>query len=105
MDSQARIDTVLEEIANEKGVLGVSLVSRDGLAVRGAGRLELRRETFSAMTATVLGAAETMARGSDAARLPLAAPVDQTMVLLRKAVDESANAQDSDGGVGARGVP
>lgn len=58
MDSQARIDALLDELVKEKGVLGVSLVSRDGLAVRGAGRFELRRETFSAMTATVLGAAE-----------------------------------------------
>lgn len=58
MDRQARIESALEELAKEKGILGASLVSRDGLPIRGAGKLELGRETFSAMTATVMGAAE-----------------------------------------------
>lgn len=58
MDSQQRLESLLEEISREKGVLGVALVSRDGLAVRGAGKLAHSRKTFSAMTATFMGAAE-----------------------------------------------
>lgn len=58
MDAQRRLETLLDELSRERGVLGVSLVSRDGLPVRGAGKLEKSRETFSAMTATFMGAAE-----------------------------------------------
>ena len=53
-----RIGHLLDEVAQEKGVLGVALISRDGLAVKATGRQEMGRETFSAMTATLMGAAE-----------------------------------------------
>lgn len=58
MDRQHRLETLLEELCKEKGVLGAALVSRDGLAVRASGKLAIGRETFSAMTATFVGAAE-----------------------------------------------
>jgi predicted regulator of Ras-like GTPase activity (Roadblock/LC7/MglB family) len=58
MDSHQRLEALLEELASEKGVLGAALISRDGLAVRASGKLAQSRETFSAMTATVMGAAE-----------------------------------------------
>lgn len=58
MDRQQRLDALLQEFAKEPGVLGVALVSRDGLAVRSTGKLALSRETFSAMAATTIGAAE-----------------------------------------------
>ncbi|HUR67775.1 MAG TPA: roadblock/LC7 domain-containing protein [Candidatus Thermoplasmatota archaeon] len=58
MDRQARLESLLEELAGEKGVLGAALVSRDGLAVRASGRLAQSRETFSAMVATAMGATE-----------------------------------------------
>lgn len=58
MDRQVRLESLLEELAKEKGVLGAALISRDGLAVRAAGKISLSRETFSAMTATFMGAAE-----------------------------------------------
>lgn len=57
-DKQTRLDGLLDALGKEPGVLGASLVSRDGLAVRSSGRLSLGRETFSAMTATFMGAAE-----------------------------------------------
>lgn len=53
-----RLDALLEKLAKEQGVMGVALVSRDGLPVRTSGRVELARETFSAMTATVMSATE-----------------------------------------------
>lgn len=58
MEPQQRLEALLEEIGHEKGVLGAALISRDGLAVRATGKLAQSRETFSAMTATVMGAAE-----------------------------------------------
>ena len=57
-DAQARLDALLHDIAKEPGVLGASLVSRDGLAVKTVGSVEMNRETFSAMSATLVGAAE-----------------------------------------------
>lgn len=58
MDRQQRLDAIFAELAKEPGVLGVALVSRDGLPIRATGRLALSRETFSAMVATAMGAAE-----------------------------------------------
>lgn len=58
MDRQQRLEALLDALSTEKGVLGAALVSRDGLAVRASGKLALSRETFSAMTATFMGAAE-----------------------------------------------
>lgn len=58
MDRRARLDGVLSKLSGHDGVLGVAIVSRDGLCVRASGRLNLDRETFSAMSATVMGAAE-----------------------------------------------
>ncbi|HWH08840.1 MAG TPA: roadblock/LC7 domain-containing protein [Candidatus Thermoplasmatota archaeon] len=55
---QERLDGLLQDLAKERGVLGASLVSRDGLAVKTAGNVEMNRETFSAMSATLVGAAE-----------------------------------------------
>ena len=57
-DRQARLDALLQDLAKEPGVLGASLVSRDGLAVKTVGAVEMNRETFSAMSATLVGAAE-----------------------------------------------
>lgn len=58
MDRQQRLERVLAEVSAHEGVLGAAIVSRDGLCVKAAGRLNLDRETFSAMSATVMGAAE-----------------------------------------------
>lgn len=58
MDRRERLDGVLGGLTAQEGVLGAALVSRDGLCVRAAGALNLDRETFSAMSATVMGAAE-----------------------------------------------
>lgn len=58
MDRQQRLDAALQELTKEPGVSGAAIVSRDGLLVRASGRLSLSRETFSAMAATAMGAAE-----------------------------------------------
>lgn len=54
---------------------------------------------------TVMSAAETLARTGGAARLPLPEPVVQTVVLLRKDVEETPRAQDIDAGLGVGEVP
>lgn len=57
-DRQSRLAELLQSLAKEHGVLGAALVSRDGLAVKTVGSVEMNRETFSAMSATLVGAAE-----------------------------------------------
>lgn len=57
-DRQERLEHLLHDLIKTPGVMGASLVSRDGLAVKTAGHQEMNRETFSAMTATLMGAAE-----------------------------------------------
>jgi len=57
-DRQERLEQLLHELSKQPGVLGAALVSRDGLSVKATGKQELHRETFSAMSATVMGAAE-----------------------------------------------
>lgn len=58
MDRQKRLEDALAEVNAQEGVLGAAIVSRDGLCVKSMGKLNLDRETFSAMSATVMGAAE-----------------------------------------------
>lgn len=58
MGAQQRIGAVLEGLLSAPEVLGAALISRDGLSVKSTGRPEFSRETFSAMTATLMGAAE-----------------------------------------------
>jgi len=65
MDRATRLDALLEGVMKVEGALGAALVSRDGLCVRSTGRAELSRETFSAMSATVMGAAEIALRELD----------------------------------------
>lgn len=53
-----RVETILQELVHGDSVHGAALISRDGLCVKASGKAELNRETFSAMTATLMGAAE-----------------------------------------------
>jgi predicted regulator of Ras-like GTPase activity (Roadblock/LC7/MglB family) len=57
-DRRSRIEHALQELAKHPGVLGAALVSRDGICLQSVGKQELRRETFCAMSATLMGAAE-----------------------------------------------
>jgi len=89
MDRASRLDTLLGEIMKIDGALGAALVSRDGLCVRSAGRAELSRETFSAMSATVMGAAEIALRELDGnATRAVVASTDQVKILIVGATRE-----------------
>ena len=57
-DRQQKVKQRLDELAGQPGLLGAALVSRDGLPVLDSSRRPLNSETFSAMSATVMGAAE-----------------------------------------------
>ncbi|MEA3201326.1 MAG: Roadblock/LC7 domain [Thermoplasmata archaeon] len=65
MDHASRVDVALADLLKHEGLTGASLISRDGLCVRAAGRSEVSRETFSAMSATLMGAAEIALRELD----------------------------------------
>jgi predicted regulator of Ras-like GTPase activity (Roadblock/LC7/MglB family) len=69
MARQERLEQLLHELAKGPGILGAALVSRDGMSVRTTGRPELSRETFSAMSATLVGAAEIALGDLDPAKL------------------------------------
>lgn len=69
MERQQRLEGLLQELGKEPNVLGSALVSRDGLAVRSSGKLMLSRETFAAMTATFMGAAEIALAELDGGRM------------------------------------
>jgi predicted regulator of Ras-like GTPase activity (Roadblock/LC7/MglB family) len=82
-DHPSRVDAILARLTQETGVLGAALISRDGLCVRSAGRSELNRETFSAMSATVMGAAEIALRELDGgATRSIVASTDKVMVVV-----------------------
>jgi predicted regulator of Ras-like GTPase activity (Roadblock/LC7/MglB family) len=82
-DRRELLERLLHELAKHPGVLGAALVSRDGLAVQAAGRPELHRETFSAMSATVMGAAEIAFSQLSADRLRrLVAETDSGRLLI-----------------------
>lgn len=57
-DRQQALRGVLESISTERDVVGAALVSRDGIPVLDYFKRPLHKETFSAMSATLLGAAE-----------------------------------------------
>lgn len=83
MDRQQRLERLLDELALEKGITGVALISRDGLGVRASGKLELGRETFSAMSATVMGAAEIALAELEGGRMrSLVASTDRLKLII-----------------------
>lgn len=59
MDKQQRLMGTLDYLMDEKGVLGAALITRDGICLMNRLVRELSPEIFSAMTATLMGAAET----------------------------------------------
>jgi len=59
MGELTHVRNVLEEIKRLEHVLGVSLVSRGGLFILGDTPKGVHQETFAAMAAIMLGAAET----------------------------------------------
>ncbi|MEM0448657.1 MAG: roadblock/LC7 domain-containing protein [Methanomassiliicoccales archaeon] len=59
MGELAHIRNVLEEIKSLEHVTGVSLMSRGGLFILGDTPKGVHQETFAAMAAIMLGAAET----------------------------------------------
>ncbi|WP_019177261.1 roadblock/LC7 domain-containing protein [Methanomassiliicoccus luminyensis] len=61
MSELSQVKGALEDIKKVDGVLTVSLVSRGGLYVMGEPLKGVHKETYSAMSAIILGAAETTA--------------------------------------------
>jgi hypothetical protein len=54
-----QLDEILNELKRVSGVDSSAIISRDGLLMTSAIPSEIRAETFAAMSATMLGAAET----------------------------------------------
>src|SRR5688572_8754625 len=58
-DRQQKMRSLLDSISKEKGVAGATLITRDGLCVMNSDKSIVAPETFSAMSAALMGAAET----------------------------------------------
>lgn len=57
-DREQQLKAYLDKLAAEPGIVGAALVSRDGISVLDAFKQPIHPETFSAMSATLMGAAE-----------------------------------------------
>ena len=68
LSAAERARVTLDDLLRRPGVLGALLVTRDGLPVMHAGASFGNVETFSAMQATALGAAEMALDGMQGAR-------------------------------------
>lgn len=58
-DRQQKMRSILDNLGRQKGVVGATLITRDGLCVMNSDNALAAPETFSAMTAALMGAAET----------------------------------------------
>lgn len=58
MARHEQLERLLRDLSEQPGVQGAALISRDGLLIRSVGKQDGNRETFSAMSATMMGAAE-----------------------------------------------
>ncbi|MGQ0535916.1 MAG: roadblock/LC7 domain-containing protein [Methanobacteriota archaeon] len=58
-DRQKRLLATLDRLTGQPGILGATLVTRDGISVVTRGAPVGSPETFAAMSAALLGAAET----------------------------------------------
>lgn len=58
-ERQQRLQAMLKQLVAQPGIIGAALVSRDGIRVMDLWKREIfNKETFSAMSATLMGAAE-----------------------------------------------
>ncbi|MFA5862236.1 MAG: roadblock/LC7 domain-containing protein [Candidatus Thermoplasmatota archaeon] len=83
MARHEQLERLLEDLAKSPGVLGAAILSRDGLSVKAVGHQELARETFSAMSATIYGAAEIALGELDSTHLRhIIAQTDRVKVIM-----------------------
>ena len=59
MAEWSKVSDILDEIRAEDSVLDVSLISRGGMYVMGNAPQDVHEETYAAMSAIIMGAAET----------------------------------------------
>lgn len=104
MPLQQQLERALEDLVQLDEILGAALISRDGLCVKAAGRPEMHRETFSAMTATLMGAAEialgefdggktrSIVAATDKVRMILVGATRDMLLVVTLATDASVDA-------------
>lgn len=88
-DRQQKMRTLLDGLAKQNGVLGSVLITRDGLCVMNSDKTLASPETFSAMTAALMGAAETaFYELGGATKLRVTAETDKSKIVALGATDE-----------------
>jgi predicted regulator of Ras-like GTPase activity (Roadblock/LC7/MglB family) len=58
-EKQRMLQAAVDNLVARKGILGAMLVRRDGISIMHRGRQQINPETFGAMCAVAVGAAET----------------------------------------------
>ncbi len=88
-DRQQRMRALLDGLTKQKGVTGATLITRDGLCVMNSDKALASPETFSAMTAALMGAAETaFYELGGATKLRVTAETDKSKMVALGASDE-----------------
>lgn len=72
----------ISDVASVNGVLSASLITRSGEYVEGTIPSDTRRDTFSAMSAIILGAAERSAIELNDSLLKVSVELDNSMLLV-----------------------
>ena len=88
-DRREKMRSLLDGLSKQKGVVGATLITRDGLCVMNSDKALASSETFSAMTAALMGAAETaFYELGGAAKLRVTAETDKSKMVAVGASDE-----------------
>lgn len=72
----------INDVASVNGVLSASLITRSGEYVEGTIPSDTRRDTFSAMSAIILGAAERSAIELNDSLLKVSVELDNSMLIV-----------------------
>lgn len=72
----------INDVANVNGVLSASLITRSGEYVEGTIPSDTRRDTFSAMSAIILGAAERSAIELNDSLVKVFVELDNSMLIV-----------------------
>lgn len=88
-DARAQVQTALDSLVSSSGLVGAGLVSRDGLPVLMRFKRSIQEDTFSAMVAALLGAAEAALQEMAAASIASALIETKEMRLLVAGIDDT----------------
>lgn len=88
-EKQRLLQASVDNLVSRRGILGAVLVRRDGISILHRGKQQLNPETFGAMCAVAVGAAETAFSELGPPETPeIRAETGQHRILITGATDE-----------------